>query len=424
MTINELKLLITNTPSGPGIYRFKDENKEDIYIGKASSIKKRLTSYTKTIDPRIQKMISTAATLNHIETESDIEALILESQLIKQQRPKFNIMLRDDKQYFYVGLTKEKYPRLFLTHQPNLKSGDEFIGPFTEGSSLKSTLKYLRNIFPYCTCNQKHHNFCLNYHIGKCLGVCCLKDPELVPEYQTLSAAYKKNIKAIKDILCGKKNLLVKELKKEMTAAGKKHDFSEAIQLRNKFERLERVFYNAQVIQNSEILKSYDSGLLKLLKTKKPIIKIEGYDISNIQGQYATGAMVTFINGIPDKNLYRKFKIKTVLGANDTAMLREVIERRFNHPEWTFPDLILIDGGKGQVNTVLNTLEEMNINIPIIGVSKDEHHMGHQLIIPERKQPVPLSKLPETEKNLLLTIDTEAHRFAVSYYRNLHRKSI
>lgn len=416
MEISKLKQLVSKSPDTPGVYRFQDAQKQDIYIGKASSIKKRLASYAKTADSRIQKMISTAVHLTHIETDSDIEALILESQLIKQQRPQFNIMLRDDKQYFFVAFSNDEFPRVSLTHQP---AGD-YIGPFTDGMALKATLKYLRNIFPYCTCSQKHHNFCLNYHIGKCIGFCCLKGDQSREQHKRYIA----NIKALKDILNGRRSILVKESKKQMKEAGKKHDFTSAIELRTKLERLERVFYNAQVIKNSEILKEYSSGLPKLLKTKKPIIRIEGYDVSNIQGAHATGAMVTFINGIPDKNFYRKFNIKSVRGANDTAMLREILERRLNHPEWPFPDLILIDGGKGQVSSALASLKEMDIKIPVLGISKNDKHIGHQLIVPGRKQPLPLAKLGLTDKNLLLAIDAEAHRFAISYYRKLHRKSL
>ncbi len=446
MSIDDLKKYIAKSPDTPGIYRFQNLLRQDIYIGKAASLKKRLNSYCKATDPRIRNMIAVAHRIAHIETESDIEALILESQLIKQKRPQFNIVLRDDKQYFYVAFTQDQFPRIFLTHQPKSagtwnfshssgrdqgnrrdwfpKSGRknqvpaDYIGPFTDGAALKATLKFLRNIFPYCTCTQKHHNFCLNYHIGKCIGYCCLVGEQL-PEQHT---RYRANIQAIRDILSGRKSSLVKDLRKEMERAGKKHNFDEAIELRNKLERLERVFYNAQVIKYSEILKEHESGLQKLLKTKKSIIRIEGYDISNIQGTHATGSMVTFVHGIPDKNYYRKFNIKTVQGANDTAMLQEIIERRFNHPEWPFPDLVIIDGGKGQVNSAMIVLKEMNISIPLIGLSKDNRHAGKQIIIPKRKTPIALSKLSEADRNLILAVDSEAHRFAISHYRHLHRK--
>jgi len=458
MTLATLKNIIKTMPDTPGVYRFQDVQKQDIYIGKASSLKKRLTSYFKTEDSRIIKMVATAEHLTHIETNSDIEALILESQLIKQHRPQFNIMLRDDKQYFFVGFTDNEFPRLFLTHQPRSandrillprpgepvpsvpplrgspsatgpkdRSSTDCVGPFTDGTALKTTLKYLRNIFPYCTCKQKHYNFCLNYHLNKCIGFCCIKNPELrITDFELtkIKKQYQQNIKAIKDVLNGRKTSLIKELKKEMKTAGKKHDFDKAIELQAKLERLERVFYNARIIKHSEILKSYNSGLPALLKIKKPVIRIEGYDISNIQGQHATGAMVTFVNGVPDKNYYRKFNIKTVHDSNDTAMLREILKRRLNHPEWPFPDLILIDGGKGQVNSTLAILKEMNISIPVLGISKNEKHVGHQLIIPRHKQPFSLTKLNIIDKSLLLAIDAEAHRFAISHYRKLHRLNL
>lgn len=491
MTTHTLKKHVATLPSGPGIYRFKDARKKDLYIGKATNLKSRVGSYLKSKDSRIAKMVESASSLKFISTESEIEALILESQLIKQFRPPFNIMLRDDKQYFYVAFTGEIFPKIFLTHQPlDTKYGilnTKFIGPFTDGNILKSTLKFLRRIFPYCTCKNTHNNFCLNYHIGKCPGFCCLKKQNPENQGSTLKKfqgrtfnSYQNNIRSIKDILNGKKVSLIKKLEKEMATETKKmrelvpilfstkselqnrgssisekiKNFDEigkkAIELRKKLSDLKRVFENAMIIKNSDILKTHRSGLESLLKLQKPIIRIEGYDVSNIQGTHATGSMVTFIQGQPDKSQYRKFrirnsnieilnkpkiinsKLKTVsdLGfsasdfhsGGDTAMLKEVLERRFKHEEWPFPDLVLIDGGKGQVNMAVKTLKEMAIKIQIIGISKNEHHMGHQLIIHGRKSPLPLTKLSPADRNLLLTIDSEAHRFAIGYYRKLHRK--
>src|SRR3989344_2191555 len=326
MFSGQLKNVSHKLPPKPGIYLFRGHGGKILYIGKASNLKNRLNSYLKTEDIRIKKMLDSARSLKFLRTGSDIEALILESQLIKRYRPQFNIMLRDDKQYFYVGLTKDAMPRVYLTHQPG---SDKHIGPFTDGSALKTTLRFLRSVFPYCTCKQTHHNYCLNYHIGKCLGFCCLKDS---PEHSRRIAEekiYNDNIKAIEKILSGKKNSFVKELKKEAGNAAKRDDFEKAIELRDKIEKLERIFKNARIIRSSEIIKSYRSGLETLLKTRKPIVRIEGYDVSNIQGTHATGAMITFVHGQPDKNFYRKFKIRRILpasgGQNDTAMLREVL---------------------------------------------------------------------------------------------------
>ena len=421
MTNAKLKDTIKNFPKRSGIYIFKGLNNKFLYIGKASNLKSRINSYLKTEDTRIKKMLESARSLKFLHTESDIEALILESLLIKKLRPQFNIVMRDDKQYFYVGFTKTEFPRIFWTHQPhNSKfNGSTFIGPFTDGNTLKSTLRFLRRIFPYCTCTKPHNNFCLNYHIGKCLGYCCLK--KLTTNNRQLTT-YRKNINAIKYILGGKKKSLIRKLENEMDWLAKNDNLEGAIVLRNKISDLKRIFENARIIKNSDILKVHRSGLESLLKLQKPITRIEGYDISNIQGAHATGSMVTFIQGRPDKNFYRKFKIYTKQTPDDTAMLKEILERRFKHDEWPFPDLILIDGGRGQVKVARTSLAALNISIPIVGISKNERHLGHQLVILGRKSPLPLTKISVTDKNLLLAINSEAHRFAIGYYRKLHRK--
>ena len=427
MNNNRLKKLTRKVPARPGIYIFKKRT-EKLYIGKAANIKNRIASYLKIEDFRIKKMLDLAESLKFLSTQSEIEALILESQLIKKFRPQFNIVMRDDKQYFFVGFSKNEMPRIYLTHQPD---SDKHIGPFTDGNALKTTLRFLRSIFPYCTCNQLHHNYCLNYHIGKCLGFCCLKSGASNKEKKT----YSNNIKAIGKILSGKKNSFIKELRKEAGSAAKRDDFGKAIELRDKITKLERIFENARIIKNSDILKTHRSGLESLLKLQKPITRIEGYDISNIGGTHATGSMVTFVRGKPDKNFYRKFKIYTKQTPDDTAMLQEILERRFRHDEWPFPDLVLIDGGRGQVNAAREAISKSKFltskqiqnpkfQIPIIGISKNKYHLGHQLIIPSRKNPLPLTKLSPADRNLLLAIDSEAHRFAINYYRERHRQSL
>ena len=445
MTTHTLKKHIAGLPSGPGIYMFKDARKKDLYIGKATNLKGRVNSYLKTEDQKIRKMTELAQSLKFISTQSDIEALILESQLIKKFRPQFNIVMRDDKQYFYVGFGNENFPKIFITHQPtklvyssqftvnrletvNSKLETSFIGPFTDGNALKITLRFLRRIFPYCTCKQLHHNYCLNYHIGKCAGFCCLKS-KATNEKEKI---YLANINAIRKVLNGKKNSLVKELKKSADSAARKDDFEKAIGLRDKIEKLERVFENARILRSSEIIKINRSGLESLLKIPKPIIRIEGYDISNIQGIHATGSMVTFINGQPDKNFYRKFKIRRILpasgGFGDVQMLAQILERRFRHDEWPFPDFILIDGGKVQVNAaraaISNVQFSISKKIPIIGLAKNKKHIGEKIYISNKRNPIALTKLSPTDKNLLLMIDSEAHRFAINFYRSLHRKKL
>ncbi len=438
-----------------------------MYIGKAANLRNRVKQYLKVefYAPFLSHLIKEAEKVEYKTTDSEIEALLLESKLIKKHQPKYNIMLRDDKQYFYVGFTKEEFPKILLTHQtesPKFKI-ENYIGPFTDGTALKSTLRLLRRIFPYCTCKQKHNNFCLNYHIGKCLGFCCLKKPKIIKKEHE---KYRRNIKAIKDILSGKKDTLVKKLKKELKDLGKQmvefvpisasgnrgssisnkiKDFDEigkeAIELRNKIERLERVFENAKIIQDTIYqLGTKTGGSLETLKNifKLPKIpyRIEGYDVSNIQGKNATGAMVVFTNGIPDKNEYRKFKIRFKKTPDDIAMLKEVLKRRFNHPEWPQPDLIFVDGGKAQLNAVLKIMSlpsfaaysaeaasatkagKATEGTAVISLAKGKNEIFSSTL----KKPVSMKKLPNEVRNLIKLIDAEAHRFAVSYYRSLHRR--
>ena len=451
MTTEKLREIVSKLPAYPGIYFFKNANSKSIYIGKASSLKNRILSYLKTEDSRIRKMVTMAKSLKFIVTDSDIEALILESQYIKKYKPMFNIVMRDDKQYGFVAFTKEKFPKIYITHQPTkIKNAKikivktDFIGPFTEISALKTTLQYLRKIFPYCTCKQLHNNYCLNYHIGKCFGICCLKQQIPVSSSRfPVSKEYNKNIKAIKDILAGKKRSLIKKFEKEMLAKAKNENFEDAINIRGKLERLQRVFKNAQIINKMDFYDiSKNHKVLELIKRTLHLSKIpsriEAYDISNIQGTNATGSMVVFDTSTslnagnlkPNKNEYRKFKIKGVRGANDTAMIREVLSRRLlNHPEWPSPDLIIIDGGKNQLRAAEAVISNFQFSIsnkfsikqsPIIALTKDKKHKGIKLTT--AKGEMQLSTLPTPVKNLILHIDAEAHRFAINYYRKLHRK--
>jgi len=402
---------------------FKNFQGKPLYIGKAANLKSRLLSYLKSEDSRIQKMIELSNAIIYMATNSDIEALILESQKIKKERPPFNIMLRDDKQYFFVAFTKERFPRLYLTHQSKTKKIkkeiDELIGPFTDGTALKATLRILRRFFPYCTCKQLHYVRCLNAHIGKCPGFCCLRNPQKTDEM-----LYKKNIKAIKDILNGKRDSVTAKMGKEMDRLAHDGRFEPAIELRNKIEQMKRIFENAQIISRQR--ENEPTGLADLQRTLKLLVppgRIEGYDISNIQGTNGTGSMVVFTDGLPDKNEYRKFKIKTKHTADDTGMLKEVISRRLAHKEWSHPDLIIVDGGKGQLNAIKTILDKFSITVPVIGLTKNDHHFGDHIFI-GRKLPISLSKLPTKAKNLILAVDAEAHRFAINYYRKLHGHSL
>lgn len=455
----QLKEQIKKLPTESGIYLFKNSKNRSLYIGKALNLRNRAKSYLKTSNPRLQQMILETKKVDFIETGGDIEALILESQYIKKYQPPFNIMLRDDKQYAFVVFGEDEYPKIFITHQPEkdivsskyhvvrndnklknhttyykLHTTDSYIGPFTEVGALKTTLRLLRRIFPYCTCTQTHHNYCLNYHIGKCPGFCCLKQQNQNLKLKNQNAKfYEKNIQHIKSILSGKKSSVTKNLEKEMKTLSKKQKYEKAQELQYKIKKIKRVFENARIIQDLPPFMIYhkDSQTMDFLQTllnlRTPLRRIECYDIANIQGKHAVGAMVVFTNGQPDKNEYRKFKIYTKQTSDDTGMLKEVLTRRFNHSEWPYPDLIIIDGGKGQLSASLKAVSNFQFPISkkleIIALTKNEKHMGYKIITENGKE-ISLSKLPLNTKNFLLQIDSEAHRFAISYYRQLHRKSI
>ena len=416
---------IKKAPKRAGIYIFKNKTGEILYIGKAGNLRNRVRQYLKPDPERpfLEHLMKEAEKLELKTTGSEIEALILESRLIKERQPKYNVALRDGKRHFYVGFSNEDFPKAFITHQPTK------LGPFTDGTALRTTLRLLRRIFLYCTCKQKHNNFCLNYHIGKCPGYCCLKKQ---PEKSQVRN-YRKNIKAVMDILAGKKDSVIKNLKKEIDLLARNKDFEKAIEMRDKMIKLEKVFENAKIIRDAKYrLEQKESILDKLaliFKLPKPPGRIEGYDISNIQGKDAVGSMVVFVDGQPDKNEYRKFKIRLKNKPDDIAMLKEVLTRRFKHSgmprtpkpsakEWPRPDLIFVDGGIAQLNAAKSSIINYKLSIPIISLAKGKKEIFSTTL----KKPVPLRKLLLEIKNLILHIDSEAHRFAISYYRKVHRR--
>lgn len=426
-----LQQFVNEAPSGPGVYIFKNARGKTLYVGKAVNIKNRLKNYLKTADVRIRKMVETASRVAFTETPTEIEALILEARLIKAGRPQFNIVMRDDKNYFFVGFTKEDFPRIILTHQPAKKSDGgfpaDYIGPFTDGAALKATLRYLRRVFPYCSCKQKHNNYCLNYHIGKCPGYCCLKKyaaGQAPADKKEKIREYRANISAIREILEGKKDSFLKKLEKEMISLGKKKELEKAIELQSRIEKIKTVFENARIISEDGGNEPKITALKKALGLAALPRRIEGYDISNISGVQAVGAMVVFTNGRADKNEYKKFKIQTIAGADDTGMLTEILERRLKHEEWAKPDLILVDGGIGQFNAVSKVLARASWNVPVVALTKDDRHQGVKIIVSGRSDTIYIESLPREARDLVLAVDSEAHRFAISYYRALHRRTL
>ena len=421
-----------NIPKSPGVYFFR-EKKKIIYVGKAQNLKIRLASYFngRSPDTRKKQMTAQAGSLTWQKTESDVEALILEAELIKKHRPKYNVLMRDDKQYLYVVFTREEFPKIIFTHQPT--KNQTHIGPFTDAWAVRYILKSLRRAFPYCTCKEIHKRRCQMAEIGRCLGVCCLDKSKFeAAEYSGLKKTYQKNIRYIKNILSGKHNRVRSVLEKEMKKASYRQNYEMAGQILNQIQALENIFKHRFIIKRDDIIYK-NKGLeylRNLLDLKKPPKRIEAYDISNIQGKFAVGSMVVFTEGQPDKNEYRKFRIRMPNQPNDTAMIREILTRRLNHPEWPLPDVILIDGGKPQLNAALaifrhrppsrkaSAEHSKSEDIKVIALAKreEELYLPAQAGLPDGKI-IKLKNGPPSLLHLSQHLRNEAHRFAITYHR-------
>jgi excinuclease ABC subunit C len=405
--------LYKNLPDTPGVYLMRDAKGALLYVGKAANLKRRVSSYfLRPHDTRIERLVSKIAKIDFEKAGSAIEALIREAELIKEHEPPFNIREKDDKSFLYVEITKEPFPRIILARgkdiaKENYKVRDRF-GPFTSAHSLKDAMKIIRRIFPWNSHTADEVGICaracFNYEIGLCPGTCigAITRPE-----------YLKTVRNISLFFEGKKERVVKILSKDMAAAAKKMDFEKAEVIKRQIFALKHI-QDIAFISEDKIAGESDNQKLR----------IEGYDISNISGVSAVGSMVVFVDGEPDKNEYRKFKIKTVTGPNDFAMLQEVLSRRFarsveppaGEPNWPLPDVILIDGGKGQVSAAKAILDGYNLKIPIVGLAKG----------PERKRNDLIGLIPKglaVDTKTLIKVRDEAHRFAISYHKNLRGRN-
>ena len=412
--VRNFKKIVGKAPQTPGVYFFKNARGRVLYVGKAINLRARLRSYTR--GGWKEDMLREASKVSWQELSSDIEALIHESELIKRLKPQHNIWMRDDKNYFFVTFTKDRFPRIFLTHQPTQEKRAVFIGPFTDGGALKETLGLLRRIFPYCTCSAytRHKRRCVNAEIGKCLGFCCAD----IPVSTRVATKYRENIVAIKKVLSGKTKLLERALTKKMAALSEQQRYEEARGIRDQIAGLARIFKHRHFIQRDGA-SEYERAVAKLteiLDTQKPISRIECFDISHHAGSAPVASMAVFKNGRPAKNEYRKFIIRYVSGINDPAMIQEVISRRLKHTEWPTPDLIIVDGGKPQ----LNAAHKITKKIFLGAIAKREE----ELYIAGQKEPYRLKTLPPPLLHLITAIRDEAHRFAIGFHRKRRRKSL
>lgn len=424
MDTKEAAAVISSAPKSPGVYTWRDSRGRILYIGKAVDLRSRLVSYPKARDPRIIAMVTEAASVEWETVPTEIEALILESRRIKQLRPKYNILMRDDKQYAYVGITDEDFPQPIVTHQvrsPRVKKPfRRLIGPFTDAGALTMTVRWLRNLFPYCSCKQTHHVKCLNAHIGKCPGYCCLKTPATAAQ----RAEYRKNLRALTDILDGKRDTLVGRLERDMKKLGTAGRLEDAYALQQRIGHIRQVFENAQLVaRRRRAAHRPDAlrGLADELGLAGEPSRIEGYDVAHIQGAHPSGAMVVFTDGVADNARYRLFNLHSD-AVGDTAQLREMLTRRLTHAEWPLPDLILVDGGKAQLNVMVRTLDAHGYRIPVIALTKDDRHQADHLLSSLDSRIRMLADLPPAVRGLVGRVDAEAHRFSVGQYRRRHRR--
>lgn len=433
--MEKFKQQIKDLPSSPGIYIFKDSNGEIIYVGKASTLSKRVKSYFQNKDKKdktarevfrpIEEMIEKVENIDYKETDSALEAIILEGEYIKKYQPKYNVMGKDNKSWVFLTINNDKYPTLDyirqhqyqqLSEEKKQEKFEEVFGPYPK-LNIKATLKILRKLFNYSTCQTKQRNYnkekpCLYYQMGECLGVCT---GEISPE------KYKeKVIVPLKQFLSGGKEDLIGKLKEQMEQESEQENFEEAARLRDQIKALNRI-HDVALLNESFIEDSMSINTLD-------INRVEGYDISNLGKTGKVGSLVVFKNGEARKDQYRKFKIKSVEGQSDIDCIKEVIERRVKYlgGESDFaesdPDLVLIDGGKAQVDAVREVLKENDYDIPVFGIAKGENRDKNELVV-EGLDPQ-IIKWVKDHRQTLIELRDEAHRFALKYQKKLREEKL
>ncbi|RSI64672.1 UvrABC system protein C [Streptococcus oralis] len=531
---NLIKSKLELLPTSPGCYIHKDKNGTIIYVGKAKNLRNRVRSYfCGSHDTKTEALVSEIVDFEFIVTESNIEALLLEINLIKENKPKYNIMLKDDKSYPFIKITNERYPRLIITRQVK-KDGGLYFGPYPDVGAANEIKRLLDRIFPFRKCTNPPSKVCFYYHIGQCMAhTICKKD----------EAYFKSMAQEVSDFLKGQDDKIIDELKGKMTVAAQSMEFERAAEYRDLIQAIgtlrtkQRVM--AKDLQNRDVFGYYvDKGWMcvqvffvrqgklierdvnlfpyyndpdedfltyvgqfyqekshlvpnevlipqdidqeavkalvdtkivkpqrgekkqlvnlaiknarvsleqkfnlleksvektqgaienlgRLLQIPTPV-RIESFDNSNIMGTSPVSAMVIFVNGKPSKKDYRKYKIKTVVGPDDYASMREVIRRRYGRVQrdgLTPPDLIVIDGGQGQVNIAKQVIqEELGLDIPIAGLQKNDKHQTHELLFGDPLEVVELSRNSQ-EFFLLQRIQDEVHRFAITFHRQLRSKN-
>ncbi len=424
-------------PTGPGLYFMKDSEDRVLYIGKAKNIRSRTASYFQpSVDivasrgPKIAEMIDKVATVDYIETNSEVEALLAEARLIKDIRPPYNTDLVDDKTFPYLEITTgDDFPGVYITRRPRAK-GTRLFGPFAGANDLRQVLVVLQKIFRFRTCNldisesdpkRRFFRPCLLYSIKQCTAPCAARIDK--QDYR------KRVIGDLVRFLRSKRSTVLRQLKKQMGEASEAMEYEKAAMFRDRIrliENLDRRGTPDAHVQPEVFAADPSEALLqlrKVLKSDEPIRIIEGMDIANIAGQEAVGSLVKFIDGRPFKSSYRRFRIKTVQGIDDYAMIAEVVRRRYKYAlkgEELWPDLILIDGGLGHLHAAQKALEELSAPPVRIASIAKKHE---EIYLPEAQGPVRLGSTAPARK-LLQYVRDEAHRFAQHYHHILRSKKL
>lgn len=407
------------------MYQFLDRQGEILYVGKAKNLKNRVSSYfTKGADlaPKTAALVSQVRKIKIIKVESEIEALLLEANLIKKFSPKYNIRLTDGKAYPLIRITvKDMYPAILTARRPDDPKSIYF-GPFPSSTTVRSVLRLLRRIFPYHSTTNHPKKECLYYHLGLC---------PCVPAFdnEISRSQYKKTISHIIDFLEGNTTKVIKELEKERNELSKQENYEAAGKIQKQIDNINFITHPIhkpfeyetnpnlkEDLRYKEMVSLQEILINHGMQMSLPI-RIECYDNSNIQGTNPTSSMVVLTNGAIDKSQYRKFKIKRVKGPNDFASMQEVLTRRFNHDEWPYPDLLIVDGGKGQISSAAEVLDELGLTIPLVGLAKRE-----ETIITRDFQEIRLKK-SDPALQLVMRIRDEAHRFAITFHRKLRSKA-
>lgn len=419
----ELIKFVKGFPDRPGVYLMRDENGEIIYVGKAKSLRKRVSSYFRHThaSPRLNKLVETIRDISTMRTETEIEALILENRLIKLYQPFFNVDLKMNERYAYIKITAEKHPRIIVT-RVKMDDGAVYIGPYVRVSEVRALLRLVERYLPLRSCGgaeakPQNGRPCMKYSLGRCLAPCC----GLCTENE-----YRDRVADVALLLQGHGAELVERLRKRMDKAARELKFEEAAHLRDTIRAIWRVSRQQNTIP--EIPSGKDNFWEVLNSMQKtfhlPVLpwRIDGFDISHSAGNFTVGVAVVFEQGYPNPSLYRKFNIRTVEGIDDFRSMKETLTRRYKRcleGQEPLPQLILIDGGPVQLEFAMQALDELGVhNIPIISLAKE----FEEVYMPNQKEPVRLDHTDPVLR-LLQHVRDESHRFAITSHRTRRGKS-